>query len=136
MAGSDSTTTTEIVAVLFCDLVGSTALLARLGDDANDALRRDVFAALREPLSRHRGEEVKSQGDGLMVAFRSSAAEAVACAVEMHRSMHRLDQRQPLGLAIRVGVSLGEARFEDDDWFGAPVVEAARLCALARPSAR
>ena len=131
MAGSG--TTTEIVTVLFCDLVGSTALLSRLGDDANDALRREVFVALREPLSRHRGEEVKSQGDGLMVAFRSSAAEAVACAVEMHRSVHRLDRREPLGLAIRVGLSLGEATFEEDDWFGTPVVEAARLCALARP---
>ena len=131
MAGSS--TTTETVTVLFCDLVGSTALLARLGDDANDAVRRELFAALREPLRHHRGEEVKSQGDGLMVAFRSSA-DALGCAVEMQRSVHHLDGREPLGLAIRVGVSHGEATFEDDDWFGTPVVEAARLCALARPA--
>src|SRR3954452_14982952 len=76
---------TETVTVLFCDLVGSTALLSRLGDDANDEVRRDVFAALREPLRRHRGVEVKSQGDGLMVAFRSSAADGLACAIEMQR---------------------------------------------------
>ena len=55
-------TMTEMVSVLFCDLVGSTALLCRLGDDANDEVRRDVFAALREPLPRHRGVEIKSQG--------------------------------------------------------------------------
>ena len=126
--------TTETVTLLFCDLVGSTALLSRLGDDANDALRREVFAALREPVARHRGHEVKSQGDGLMVVFRASTADGLACAVEMQRGVHRLDRREPmLGLAIRVGLSLGEATHEEDDWFGTPVVEAARLCARARP---
>ena len=32
---------------------------------------------------------------------------------------------------MRVGISLGDARFEDDDLHGTPVVEAARLCAKA-----
>jgi DNA-binding SARP family transcriptional activator len=54
---------------LFCDLVGSTALLTRLGDDAGDEVRRDCYAVFREALAAHGGREVKSTGDGV---FRCS----------------------------------------------------------------
>jgi len=57
------------VSFLFCDQVGSTAMLERLGEAANDELRRDLFAALRRPIDVFGGIEVKSQGDGFMVAF-------------------------------------------------------------------
>jgi class 3 adenylate cyclase len=124
---------TRTVTILFCDLVGSTALMTRLGDDANDRLRRRLFAALREAVSAHRGEEVKSAGDGMMVAFPASAADAVSCAVAMQRAVSRMRASDPLlGLAVRVGLSSGEASNEDNDWFGAPVVEAARLENAAR----
>ena len=125
---------TQTVTILFCDLVGSTALMTRLGDDANDRVRRRLFAALREAVTAHRGEEVKSAGDGLMVAFPASAAVAVSCAVAMQRGVARLNERDPLlGLAVRIGLSSGEASHEADDWFGVPVVEAARLEHAARP---
>src|SRR3954454_10572077 len=120
--------------MLFCDLVGSTSLLTRLGDAASDVIRRDVFTALRRPVEVHGGDEVKSQGDGLMVAFRDHPSDAVSCAVAMQQAMAGLDRHQPLlGLALRVGVAYGEATSEDGDWFGTPVVEAARLCAAAAP---
>lgn len=120
------------VAVLFCDLVGSTALLSALGDVANDELRRDVFAVLRRPIGDLGGHEVKSQGDGLMVAFEREA-DAVACAVAMQEGLDRLAARdRSVTLALRVGVAAGEATAEEDDWFGTPVVEAARLCGVAR----
>ena len=68
-----------------------------------------------------------------MVSF-SSAAEAVASAAAMQRSIARLARRDPsVGLSLRAGISIGEATLEDGDWFGTPVVEAARLCAAARP---
>ena len=123
---------TRTITLLFCDLVGSTALLTRLGDDRGNEVRRDHLMALRDALGRHGGTEIKSLGDGLMVAF-SSAADAVAAAVAMQRSIARLARRDTsVSLALRVGVSIGESTQEDDDWFGTPVVEAARLCA-ARP---
>lgn len=122
------------VTVLFVDLVGSTALLSRLGDHAYDEIRRDVFAALRAPVRQLGGDEVKNQGDGLMVAFRGRAVDAVVCGVAMQQAIARLAARDPsLALAIRVGVASGEATFEDGDWFGTPVVEAARLCGVAAP---
>ena len=49
---------TQTVTILFCDLVGSTALMTRLGDDANDRLRRRMFTTLREAVAAYRGEEV------------------------------------------------------------------------------
>lgn len=124
---------TRTVTILFCDLVGSTALMTRLGDDANDRVRRRFFAAIREAVVANRGEEVKTAGDGMMVAFPASALDAVSCAVAMQRGVSRLAASDPLlGLAIRVGISSGECSFENNDWFGLPAVEAARLEHAAR----
>ena len=118
-------------AVLFTDLVGSTELLSRLGEAAFDGLRRAHFVALREIIERTDGTEVKTTGDGLLVTF-SSAADAIDCAVRMQQAVdaHRRTARLPL--FIRVGVSVGDVSFEDGDVFGTPVVEAARLVAVAR----
>jgi class 3 adenylate cyclase len=62
--------------VLFTDLVGSTELLAQLGDDAMQAVRRRHFAVLGDGVAAHRGEVVKSLGDGIMAVF-ASATDAV-----------------------------------------------------------
>jgi class 3 adenylate cyclase len=125
---------TRTVTLLFCDLVDSTSLLSRLSEERSNEVRRDHFSALRDAVGVHGGVEVKSLGDGLMVSF-SSAAEAVAAAAAMQRSIARLARRDPsVGLSLRAGISIGEATLEDGDWFGTPVVEAARLCAAARPA--
>jgi class 3 adenylate cyclase len=125
---------TATVSVLFCDLVGSTARQARIGDDASDGFRRRYFASLREAVARTGGEEVKNTGDGLMVVFRHSALDAVSCAVAMHEAVTNLDADDPV--QIYVGISAGEAAQDDGDWFGTPVNEAARLCAAAKPGHR
>ena len=116
----------EVVTVLFTDVVGSTELLTRLGDDPADALRRSHFATLRAAIAEHRGREVKSLGDGLMVAF-ASARDAVACAAAMQRAVNE----QPDALGLRIGIDAGEPIYEDDDLFGTPVVIARRLCDAA-----
>jgi class 3 adenylate cyclase/tetratricopeptide (TPR) repeat protein len=117
------------VSVLFTDLVGSTELLSRVGEAAADELRREHFAALRGAIEVTGGREVKNLGDGLMVAFDGAGA-ALACAVGMQQAMAaRPADRE--ALAIRIGVSFGEVESEDGDFFGLPVVEAARLCAVA-----
>jgi len=122
---------TRTITILFCDLVGSTEVLSRLGDERGNEVRRDYVAVLREAVDAHGGTEVKSLGDGLMVTF-TSAGEAVAAAIAMQRSVTRVARGEPAnGLALRVGISVGEAAEEDGDWFGTPVVEAARLCATA-----
>jgi class 3 adenylate cyclase/tetratricopeptide (TPR) repeat protein len=118
--------------VLFTDLVGSTDLLSRLGEAAFDEVRRAHFAILREALARHGGEEVKTLGDGVLAVF-GSASDAVAGAVAIQGAVDRQARRGPVPLSVRVGLALGDVSFEEEDVFGTPVVEAARLVATAAP---
>lgn len=121
---------TEMVAVLMTDLVGSTAIADRVGPAAAEDLRTEHFTLLRSALERAGGREVKSLGDGLMAVF-SSAAQALACGVQMQQALEARNRRSPEPLGVRIGVSLGDTTVEDGDHFGEPVVEAARLCAAA-----
>ena len=75
---------TELVSVVFTDLVDSTAIASRLGREAAEDLRKTHFALLRSAVAAAGGIEVKNLGDGLMVAF-PSPSRAVACAVGMQQ---------------------------------------------------
>ena len=101
-----------------------------MGDAAADDLRHEVFDALRAEIVAYRGTEVKNLGDGLMVSFASNA-DAVRAARGMQQKIDVLGRTRQLPLSLRVGISVGEATFEDNDWFGTPVVEASRLCSAA-----
>ena len=100
--------TTENVAVLFTDMVGSTALASSLSADAADELRRVHFSILRQAIAESGGTEVKNLGDGLMVIFRSASA-SLSCAVGMQQGVER-DNRgreQSVGRAHRSGERTG-----------------------------
>ena len=117
----------ETITVLFTDLVGSTDLLSRVGEATADELRREHFALLRAALAEHGGREIKNLGDGLMVVFEGTAA-AVSAAVAMQQAITgRSASAEPL--SVKIGIAAGDAEAEDGDYFGLPVVEAARLCA-------
>jgi class 3 adenylate cyclase len=122
---------TETVTVMFTDLVGSTALLSAVGERLAEDLRREHFGLLRAAVEPAGGREVKNLGDGLMVVF-ASAADAVTAGVAVQRAFERRNRRAAHPLLVRVGISLGDADVEDGDFFGRPVVEAARLCAQAQ----
>jgi DNA-binding NarL/FixJ family response regulator/class 3 adenylate cyclase len=116
----------SFVTILFTDVVGSTSLFARRGDEAADVLRREHFARLRAAVAEHGGREVKSTGDGLMVAF-ASAVGALRCAVAMQRATTGAAK----GLAVRVGLDAGEPLRDGEDLYGTPVIVASRLCDAA-----
>lgn len=118
----------EIVSVLFTDLVGSTQLSDRLGDDAAERIRQTHFGLLREAVRTRRGQEVKNLGDGLMVVF-PSALDALDCAVAMQRRVrrHNREAHDP-PLHVRVGVHIGEPIRDEGDYFGTTVNVAKRLC--------
>ena len=122
---------TRAVTILFCDLVASTERRARLGDDRFDDFTADFLQALRATIADANGREVKSAGDGLMVVFPDSVADAIVCATAMHRVVMALDPDDPAWL--RIGVSTGELAEADGDFQGMPIVEAARLEAAADP---
>ncbi len=116
--------------IMFTDLVNSTKTFTSLGAEEAETLRRSHFATLRAIVELHGGVEVKNLGDGLMLAF-SSPSSALACAVALQQGVDAHSRSQDHKLQIRVGISAGELTFEDDDYFGDAVVEAARLCAAA-----
>jgi class 3 adenylate cyclase/tetratricopeptide (TPR) repeat protein len=118
--------------MLFTDLVGSTELLERVGDEAAETVRREHFALLREAARAHGGDEVKTLGDGVMVAF-GSTVDALACATDMQRAIKRQNRELPEhDLGLRVGVNVGEVIREENDYFGRAVVIAKRLCDSAQ----
>jgi class 3 adenylate cyclase/tetratricopeptide (TPR) repeat protein len=120
----------ETATVVFTDLVGSTALRTRLGEDAADELRSEHDALVRTTAAAHGGREVKHTGDGFMLAFGSAAA-AVEAAVHLQQASQTLGRRSDAAVAVRVGISAGDVQRDGDDLFGLPVVQAARLCDVA-----
>src|SRR5919106_909294 len=78
------------VTVLFTDIEGSTQLTEDLGDREWMEVLRKHNEIVREQLALHSGFEVKSQGDGFMLAF-SSARDALRCARGFQRAVAESD---------------------------------------------
>ncbi len=119
------------VTVIFTDLAGSTELSQRLDAASAEELREAHFVLLRGEVGSAGGLVVKNLGDGLMAVCDTPTA-ALACAVGMQQAVERSNRRAAERLTMRVGIAIGEATESDGDFFGDPVVEAARLCAAAR----
>jgi len=119
-----------LTTILFTDLVNSTELMQREGDEDAQRIFKAHYQLLRDAVSANGGSEVKSLGDGLMVAF-ASAADAVRCAIMVQQTSRRGVRGERL--AVKVGINAGEAMSEGDDYFGTPVVVARRLCDRAQP---
>jgi len=129
--GGQGVPSTKTVTILFTDMVGSTELSQRLDPKAADELRQRHFSLLCQALAASEGQEVKNLGDGIMAVFSSPSA-AVVCSVAMQQAVERDNRRSVNPVGLRVAMSGGEVTTEDDDYFGDPVVEAARLCAVCR----
>ena len=124
----------QTATILVTDLVASTELRVRLGEEAADALRRDHDELLRRSVEGAGGTVVKGLGDGVLAMF-GGAAEAVAAAVGIQQSAYAYSRSHPeRPLDIRIGISAGDVTIEEGDCFGTPVVEASRLCAAATGS--
>lgn len=119
------------ITVLFTDLVGSTALASELGPADAERLRIAHFRLLRAAVDDHGGREVKNLGDGIMAVFPGASA-ALDAAVAMQQAAHRHNAAAgAVPVAIRTGVATGDCTEDGGDYFGEPVVQAARLCARA-----
>ena len=112
--------------ILFTDIVASTEQSARLGHrkwtgltDAHDTMVRSI-------LTRQRGHEVKTIGDGFLATF-DATTRAVRAAIEI------VTQAQNMGLEVRAGVHLGEVEVRTDDVVGLAVSITKRICDLAGP---
>ncbi len=134
--------------VLFCDLVGSTALGERLDPETTRAVIARYFGLTREALERHGGTVEKFIGDAVMAIFgvptlhEDDALRAVRAAadvrVELDVLNRQLERDHGLTLAIRIGIETGEAAVgsaaaELGRVTGPAVNRAARLEQVAAP---
>jgi class 3 adenylate cyclase/tetratricopeptide (TPR) repeat protein len=117
------------VTILFSDIERYTEMTERLGDSRSQEVLHAHNAILRREVVLHGGNEVKSAGDGFMLAF-ADVVDALACAVAIQRAMAASD----IGgehIRVRMGLHTGAVIREDDDFFGRTVIVAARVAALA-----
>ena len=121
----------DTLTVMFTDIVDSTALAERLGDQRWFGLLSEHNAIVREQVARHDGEEIKNQGDGFMVAFRS-ARRALLAAIDIQRALGAHRREHPdHPVHVRIGLHTGEVVSEDGDLHGRNVVLASRIAAMA-----
>jgi eukaryotic-like serine/threonine-protein kinase len=130
-------------------------LTERLGDEHWLEVLREHNAIFREQVARHDGYEVKSQGDGFMIAF-PDPCEALECAIDVQRAFaerersgdalmrggsadarardsatRETSEEPPVSLRVRMGLHTGEVISEEGDYFGKNVIVAARIAAEA-----
>jgi hypothetical protein len=96
----------SLASVLFTDVVGSTARAAELGDREWSELIERHHAIVRAMLTRYRGKEIDTAGDGFFATF-DGPARAVRCAQQIMEAL------EPTDLEIRAGVHTGEVRTID-----------------------
>jgi class 3 adenylate cyclase len=115
-----------LATVLFTDIVGSTAHLAEVGDRAWRELLEQHHALVRTQLTRARGQEVDTVGDGFLASF-DGPARAVRCAKAIVEGV------RDLGLDVRSGLHTGECELVDGKISGIAVHTGARVAKHAGP---
>lgn len=113
-----------LATLLFTDIVGSTAIAARMGDKAWKQLLAQHYERVRQELDHFNGYELKTTGDGILAIF-DGTARAVRCAARICEVV-RND-----GIEVRAGVHSGEVERHTDSVQGVAVHVAARIMALA-----
>ena len=116
-----------LATVLFTDIVDSTRRAAEIGDRDWHALLDAHDAVVRSQLTRFRGREVNTSGDGFLAMF-DGPQRAIRCAMAIR------DAVQALGIEVRAGLHTGECEVRGDDIGGIAVHIGARVSALAGPN--
>ena len=114
------------LAIVFTDVVGSTALGESLKDQRMGALRTAHFARSSKLIAEHGGHEIKTIGDSVMVAFRT-VDNALDYACALHRDPGGKELPGGAELQIRAGIHIGPVSVENGDVFGRTVNFAARV---------
>jgi class 3 adenylate cyclase len=115
-----------LATMLFTDIVGSTELIARIGDAAWRDLLRRHHAIVRRELARHQGRELDTAGDGFFASFEGPA-RAVEAASAIRDALAAAD------IPIRAGIHTGECELSDGKLAGLAVSIGARIASLAAP---
>jgi class 3 adenylate cyclase len=115
-----------LATILFTDVVGSTETAADLGDRRWRELLATHHDVVRAEIERHRGNEIKTMGDGFLVTF-DGPGRAIRAAAAMR------DAVRTLGVEMRAGLHTGEIELIGADVGGIAVHIAQRVQAAAEP---
>jgi class 3 adenylate cyclase len=116
-----------LATVLFTDIVGSTEKMSELGDRRWRELLDEHHASVRRQLSRFRGVEMDTVGDGFFARF-DGPARAIRCAQAVSEAVREL------GIEVRAGLHTGECELVDGKVAGIAVSVGARIAAAAKPA--
>ena len=119
--------------VVFADLVGSTSMFERLGDETASRFVTQLVGALSQIFEQHSGRVVKLLGDGLFVVFPQEGDALAACISIQKRFLDQPIRPGGSGAPVQMqmGIESGEVVEIDGDCFGDTVNSAARLADLA-----
>jgi pimeloyl-ACP methyl ester carboxylesterase len=115
-----------LATVLFTDIVSSSEKAASLGDRAWRGLLEQHHSLVRRQLTRFRGKEVDTAGDGFLASF-DGPARAIRCACAIN------DAVSDLGLEVRAGLHTGECELVEGKVAGIAVHTGARVASHAEP---
>ena len=115
-----------LATVLFTDIVDSTRIAGEMGDQRWTRLLDSHDEIARQLMARHRGNLVKSTGDGILATF-DGPGRAVRCALSL------VPAAQQVGLSLRAGLHTGEIEMRGADIGGIAVHAAARVMAKCLP---
>ena len=129
VAGEEAPPVPESVlaTVMFTDIVGSTGHATRIGDRAWRDLLARHHTIVRRELSRYRGHERDTAGDGFFATF-DGPARAIRAAQAIVEGVHTLD------LEARIGIHVGECELHDDKIAGLAVNIGSRVASNAEAS--
>ncbi|WP_331374793.1 adenylate/guanylate cyclase domain-containing protein [Sinorhizobium chiapasense] len=127
---SDDHVDRRLAAVLAADVVGYSRMMATDETATLAALKHHRQSVFNPAVAGHNGRLVKLMGDGALVQF-DSVVDAVNCALALQNA--RVSDAPLPEIVLRIGMNLGDVRFEDGDIYGDGVNVAARLEPLAEP---
>ncbi|MGW0805811.1 ATP-binding protein [Nonomuraea sp. NPDC002799] len=116
--------------ILFTDVVSSTALRIRLGEERANVVFRRLYQLLRSVVTASGSTFTKSLGDGLMAVFDSATAGLDAI-IAVEQAVADENERALEKISIKAALAAGDVCWGHDDVSGLPTVEAARLVAVA-----
>ena len=118
--------TRQLSAIMFTDIVGYTALMQQHEELALKKLHR-FKEELQSKAGEANGEIIQYYGDGCLIIFKN-AVDAVQCAKNLQEEFSK-DPQVP----VRIGIHLGEILVEDGNIFGDSVNIAARIQSMSVP---
>ncbi len=133
--------TRKVVTLLFCDVVGSTALASELDPEAVHRVLRKYFEEISATLIRHGGTIEKFAGDAILAVFgiptlhEDDALRAVRAAAEIRENLPGLAASVGMQLQFHIGLNTGLVHTDEERSIaiGDPVNVAARLQQAAAP---